>query len=321
MKTLIVTGAAGFIGYHLSRSLLLSGYRVIGIDNINHYYDPRLKDSRLNLLNQFPGFCFYKADITDFETIKRIFIKEKPDRVCHLAAQAGVRHSLTHPEDYIHTNLTGFFNIIELSKQSGIENFVYASSSSVYGNNPQIPFSESDRVDHPISLYAATKKSNELIAYNYNHLYHLPTTALRFFTAYGPWGRPDMALFIFTRSILENKPIQVYNFGQMKRDFTYIDDIVSGIIKALDHSFPAEIFNLGSHHPIELTYFIELIENQLGIQAIRELLPLQAGDISQSSANIEHAQQMLGYQPSTSVEDGIRLFITWYLEYYHHSNP
>ncbi len=321
MKTIIVTGSAGFIGYHLSDRLLRDGYRVIGIDNINHYYDPALKTKRLERLGRYPEFVFHKTDITDFEAMKSIFHQVHPDRVCHLAAQAGVRHSLTHPEDYIHTNLTGFFNVIELSKQIGVENFVYASSSSVYGNNPRIPFSESDRVDTPISLYAATKISNELIAYNYSHLYQLPTTGLRFFTAYGPWGRPDMALFIFTRAILAGKPIQVYNYGQMKRDFTYIDDIVSGITAALDHPFPVEVFNLGNHHPVELAYFIELIEQALGKKAIRELMPLQAGDISQSSADIEHARQRLGYNPSTPVEVGVRAFIAWYMEHYHPSNP
>jgi len=316
MEKIIVTGCAGFIGFHLSLRLLKMGYFVIGIDNINNYYDIKIKNDRLNILKDFENFVFYKEDIAIFDNVKKIFEEQKPDKVCNLAAQAGVRHSLTHPEDYIQSNIVGFFNMIELSKQFKIKNFVYASSSSVYGKNEKIPFSVEDRVDHPISLYAASKKSNELIAHTYSHLYKLPTTGLRFFTVYGPWGRPDMALFLFTKAILENRPIKVFNYGKMKRDFTYIDDIVNGVVAALEKAYLYEIFNLGNHRSVELLYFISLIEENLGRKASKELLPLQPGDVVESFADIEHSRQLLGFEPKVSIEQGVKNFINWYKEYY-----
>ncbi len=316
MEKIIVTGCAGFIGFHLSLRLLKMGYFVIGIDNINNYDDIKIKNDRLNILKDFENFVFYKEDIAIFDNVKKIFEEQKPDKVCNLAAQAGVRHSLTHPEDYIQSNIVGFFNMIELSKQFKIKNFVYASSSSVYGKNEKIPFSVEDRVDHPISLYAASKKSNELIAHTYSHLYKLPTTGLRFFTVYGPWGRPDMALFLFTKAILENRPIKVFNYGKMKRDFTYIDDIVNGVVAALEKAYLYEIFNLGNHRSVELLYFISLIEENLGRKASKELLPLQPGDVVESFADIEHSRQLLGFEPKVSIEQGVKNFINWYKEYY-----
>jgi len=316
MQRIIVTGAAGFIGFHLAQSLLKDGCQVIGIDNINSYYDPQIKHRRLEILRQYPKFQFHKQDIVNFDKLSEIFHREKPHVICHLAAQAGVRHSLTHPEDYIQSNLIGFFNLIELAKQHQCENFLYASSSSVYGNNTKIPFAVEDTVDHPISLYAATKKSNELIAHTYSHLYGLPTTGFRFFTVYGPWGRPDMALFLFTEAILKNHPIKVYNFGNMRRDFTFIDDIIQGIKAAIPKKFPYEIFNLGNHQSISLTYFIELIEKALGKTAVKELLPMQPGDVPESMADIDHSRNLLGFNPQTSIEIGIASFILWYRDYF-----
>jgi len=315
-KTILITGSAGFIGFHTSKKLLELGHKVIGIDNLNNYYDPNLKEARNEILKKFDNYSFYKGDIADLEFVQKIFKENTIDKVCHLAAQAGVRYSLTHPHVYIQSNLVGFTNLIDEAKNNNIKDFVYASSSSVYGGNTKIPFATSDNVDKPLSLYAASKKSNELIAHTYHSLYQMNCTGLRFFTVYGPYGRPDMALFLFTKAILANKPIDVFNFGKMKRDFTYIDDIASGIIASLDKSYPYEIFNLGNNHPVDLNYFIELIEKELGKTAQKNLLPLQAGDVPETFADIDDTKNKLQWQPQTSIEDGIKNFIKWYKEYY-----
>lgn len=315
-KTILVTGSAGFIGFHLSRRLLELGYIVIGVDNLNPYYDVSLKKARLKLIIEHPNFHFYKQDIQDLKGLKEIFNKHRIHRICNLAAQAGVRHSLKDPFSYEKSNLKGFLNLLEISKDYGIENFVYASSSSVYGNIKKRPFSEEDRVDHPVSLYGATKKANELMAYAYHHLFKIPCTGLRYFTVYGPWGRPDMALFIFTKAILNNKPINVFNYGRMKRDFTYIDDVIEGTISALDKPFDYEIFNIGNANTVELLDFIKIIEEELGMEARKVMMPLQAGDVLETSAEISHSREKLGYNPRTSLREGIRRFIQWYREYY-----
>ncbi|MGC9363463.1 MAG: NAD-dependent epimerase [Fidelibacterota bacterium] len=314
--SILVSGAAGFIGFHLSRKLLSHGFTIIGYDSVNDYYDPSLKEARLKLLEKFDNFVFYRDDLCNFSALEKVFKNHPVDKVCHLAAQAGVRYSLTNPFAYQKSNLEGFLNIIELAKRFQVRNFVYASSSSVYGNNRKLPFSVSDNVDHPISLYAATKKANELIAHTYSHLYHLPTTGLRFFTVYGPYGRPDMALFLFTQKILAGQAIDVYNNGNMRRDFTYIDDIVNGIIAALDTPSDYEIFNLGNHRSENLMDFIRLIENNLGKKANINYMPLQPGDVPETFADIEHARSILGFQPSTDIATGIKRFIDWYKDYY-----
>lgn len=314
--TIIVTGAAGFIGFHTALALLKGGSSVVGLDNFNDYYDPCLKEARTTILDQFPQYKLYRGDLTDLVLLEQIFSENKIDKVCHLGAQAGVRYSLTNPHAYIQSNIVGFTNIIETAKNTGVKDFIYASSSSVYGDNEKTPFSITDSVDHPVSLYAATKKSNELIAYTYHHLYNMNCTGLRFFTVYGPYGRPDMAYFGFTKDTLENKTIRVYNHGKMQRDFTYIDDIVDGIIKALDKSYPYEIFNLGNNKPVELGYFIEVIEKSLGKIAKKEYLPMQPGDVLTTFADIDHSRKMLGYEPKTSIEEGIAKFTNWYKEYY-----
>ncbi len=315
-RVYIVTGAAGFIGFHISKRLLEMGNQVIGIDNINEYYDPLLKEARLALLRGDKKFIFHKEDLVNYKGLKEIFDKHQADKVCHMAAQAGIRYSLENPFAYQKSNLEGFLNIIELAKDYKIKNFVYASSSSVYGNNKKIPFSESDNVDHPISLYAATKKADELIAHTYTHIYGLPTTGLRFFTVYGPWGRPDMALFIFTKAILEGREIDVYNFGKMKRDFTYIDDIVEGVISSLEKVNRYEIFNLGNSHTVELEYFIECIEKELGKKAVKRYLPIQKGDVPETFADINHAKDKLGFDPKIGIEEGIKRFTGWYSLHY-----
>ncbi len=314
--SILVSGAAGFIGFHLSRKLLSHGFTIIGYDSVNDYYDPSLKEARLKLLEKFDNFVFYRDDLCNFSALEKVFKNHPVDKVCHLAAQAGVRYSLTNPFAYQKSNLEGFLNIIELAKRFQVRNFVYASSSSVYGNNRKLPFSVSDNVDHPISLYAATKKANELIAHTYSHLYRLPTTGLRFFTVYGPYGRPDMALFLFTQKILAGQAIDVYNNGNMRRDFTYIDDIVNGIIAALDTTPDYEIFNLGNHRSENLMDFIRLIENNLGKKANINYMPLQPGDVPETFADIEHARSILGFQPSTDIATGIKRFIDWYKDYY-----
>ena len=315
--SILVTGSAGFIGFHLAHRLLQEGIEVVGYDNVNDYYDPSLKEARLRILNDFDQFKFYRADLCDFATLQKVFSDQTIEKVVHLAAQAGVRYSLINPFAYQKSNLEGFLNIIELSKRAKVKNFIYASSSSVYGNNRHLPFSVQDNVDRPISLYAATKKSNELIAHVYAHLYQLPCTGLRFFTVYGPFGRPDMALFIFTKNILEGKPIDVYNFGQMKRDFTYIDDIVAGLRSAIDKPFPYEIFNLGNHRSENLMDFIHLIEEYSGRKAQINFQPIQPGDVPETYADISTATEKLGFVPRTQIREGIKLFLDWYFEYYH----
>ncbi len=317
MATILVTGVAGFIGSNTADALLKRGDTVIGIDNINDYYDPKLKEARLDhFFKDKENFTFYKTDISDLEEMKKIFKENKIDKICHLAAQAGVRYSLTHPYSYLKSNIDGTTVLFELAREFKIETVVYASSSSVYGDNKKQPFSEKDEVIHPISLYAATKKSNELLAYTYHSLFKINMTGLRFFTVYGPWGRPDMALFLFTDAILKGNKIDVFNYGKMMRDFTFITDIVSGIIASLDKESPYEIFNLGCGKQIELMKFISLIEQELGKTAEKNMMPIQPGDVPNSLADISHAKEKLGYVPQMDVKDGIKEFIKWYKEYY-----
>ena len=316
LPTVLVTGAAGFIGFHLSRRLLEKGYRVIGLDSMNEYYDVSLKESRLEILKPYPDFVFYKEDIQNLPGLKKIFQTHAIDRVCNLAAQAGVRYSLENPFSYQKSNLEGFLNLLEIAREYQIQNFVYASSSSVYGSNEKTPFSVEDRVDTPVSLYAATKKANELMAHAYHHLFDFPCTGLRFFTVYGPWGRPDMALFLFTDAILNNRPIDVYNYGQMRRDFTYIDDIVDGTIAAIEKPHACEVFNLGNSDTTELMEFIRVIEEELGMEAQKNMMPLQPGDVPATSADIQKSREMLGFSPKTSIREGIHNFLVWYREYY-----
>jgi UDP-glucuronate 4-epimerase len=316
LKTYLVTGAAGFIGFHVSRALLERGDRVLGLDNLNDYYDVSLKEARLRLLQDNEHFTFYKEDLANREALAQIFGENRIQVVCNMAAQAGVRYSLVNPFAYQSSNLEGFLNIIHLSQEHQVENFVYASSSSVYGNNKKVPFSVQDRVDNPISLYAATKKANELVAHTYSHLYSLPCSGLRFFTVYGPWGRPDMALFIFTKAITENQPIEVYNFGKMRRDFTYIDDIVQGVLASMDRPVPYAIYNLGNSRAVDLLYFIECIEKELGKKAEKKMLPMQPGDVVETYADISESERDLGFQPTTRIEEGIASFISWYRSFY-----
>lgn len=315
MKVL-VTGAAGFIGYHLSKSLIKDDYKVLGIDNINNYYDQKLKVDRINKLRNNKNFIFEKIDISKRESLEEIVNSFKPNKVVNLAAQAGVRYSIENPYAYMESNLIGFLNIIELCRHNDVEGLIYASSSSVYGGNTKIPFSVDDRVDNPISLYAASKKSNELIANSYSHLYGLHTTGLRFFTVYGPWGRPDMALFIFIKKIIAGDPIPVFNNGKMKRDFTFIDDIISGIRLSLDKNYKCEVFNLGNHKSENLMDVVSLIEKNLSKKAKINYLPMQPGDVPESFADIIKSKQRLGYQPSTNIKEGLKILIDWYLEYY-----
>jgi len=316
LKTYLVTGAAGFIGFHVSRALLERGDRVLGLDNLNDYYDVSLKEARLRLLQENERFTFYKEDLANREGLTKVFGQNKIQVVCNMAAQAGVRYSLVNPFAYQRSNLEGFLNIIHLSQEHQVENFVYASSSSVYGNNKKVPFSVQDRVDHPISLYAATKKANELVAHTYSHLYSLPCSGLRLFTVYGPWGRPDMALFIFARAITRNQPIEVYNFGKMRRDFTYIDDIVQGVLASMDRPVPYAIYNLGNSRAVDLLYFIECIEKALGKKAEKKMLPIQPGDVVETYADISESERYLGFQPATRIEEGIANFISWYRSFY-----
>jgi len=333
MKVLI-TGAAGFIGMHTAKRLLDRGDEVVGIDNLNDYYDVRLKEARLARLAAYPNFRFAKLDISDAASVAAVFQQEAPQRVVNLAAQAGVRYSLTNPQAYVQSNLVGFVNILEGCRHNNIDHLVYASSSSVYGGNTKMPFSEHDSVDHPVSLYAATKKANELMAHTYSHLFGLPTTGLRFFTVYGPWGRPDMALFLFTKAILENKPIEVFNHGRMRRDFTFVDDIVEGVVRVLDRpatpaadfnalqpdpatsNVPYRIYNIGNHQEVELMTYIETLEEMLGKKAEKLFLPLQDGDVPATFADTEALRTDTGFAPATSVKDGIRRFVDWYREYY-----
>jgi len=333
MKVL-VTGAAGFIGSHAAERLLARGDTVVGLDNLNDYYDVNLKLARLERLKARPKFSFVKMDLADRAGVPALFAKEKFDRVVHLGAQAGVRYSLENPLAYVDSNVVGTANILEGCRHNEVQHLVYASTSSVYGANTKMPFSVHQNVDHPLSFYAATKKANELMAHTYSQLYGLPTTGLRFFTVYGPWGRPDMALFLFTKNILAGKPIDVFNHGHHKRDFTYVDDIVTGIVGALDHiatpnptwdgdhpdpatsQAPYRLYNIGNSQPVELMRYIELIEKFLGKKAVMNMLPLQVGDVPATWANIDDLTRDAGYQPSTSVEQGIERFIRWYLEYY-----
>lgn len=315
-KTILVTGSAGFIGFHTTKALLEQGAKVIGLDNLNNYYDPSLKEARNEILKKYENYKFYKGDLENLEFIKKIFTDNHIDKICHLAAQAGVRYSITNPHTYIQSNIVGFTNLIEEAKNHDVKDFIYASSSSVYGKNKKIPFSTEDAVDMPISLYAASKKANELIAHSYHHLFGMNCTGLRFFTVYGPYGRPDMALFLFTKAILEDSAIKVFNHGKMKRDFTYIDDIVSGILMSLEKSYPYEIFNLGNNRSVELNYFIETIEKNLGKVAKKEMLDMQSGDVAETFADIEKSKTKLNFEPQTSIEEGIKKFLDWYREYY-----
>lgn len=334
MAKILVTGTAGFIGFHLSKRLLERGDEVVGLDNLNDYYDINLKLARLNQLEQLPGFRFVKMDLANREGIAHLFAEERFEKVVNLAAQAGVRYSITNPHAYIDSNLVGFINILEGCRHNGIKHLVYASSSSVYGANTTMPFSIHHNVDHPVSLYAATKKANELMAHTYSSLYDLPTTGLRFFTVYGPWGRPDMALFLFTKAILEGTPIDVYNHGKMQRDFTYIDDIIEGVVRVTDKvaapnqawsgaspdsgtSYaPYRIYNIGNNNPVELLQFIETIEQKLGKVAIKNLLPIQPGDVPATAADVDDLMQDVGFKPNTTIDEGIGRFVAWYRGYY-----
>lgn len=331
---ILVTGAAGFIGFNLSISMLKRGDEVIGFDNINEYYDVSLKYARLEILKKYQNFTFVKADLCDRDSLKKLFEEHNFDRVVNLAAQAGVRYSIENPHTYIDSNIVGFTNILECCRHNKVSHMVYASSSSVYGSNTNKPFSIHHNVDHPISLYAATKKANELMAHTYSHLYGLPVTGLRFFTVYGPWGRPDMALFLFTRAIIEGKPIKVFNHGKMQRDFTYIDDIVEGIVRVCDQvakpnpdwdgknadpatsKAPYRIYNIGNNHPIELLRFIEIIENKIGKKATMEMLPIQPGDVPATCADIDDLIRDTGFSPSISIEAGVGHFVDWFRKYY-----
>jgi UDP-glucuronate 4-epimerase len=333
-KTVLVTGAAGFIGYHLCKRLLDEDINVVGIDNLNPYYDVKLKEDRLARLLPHPNFSLVRQDLVDRQRLMSIFEDAGFDVVVNLAAQAGVRYSLTNPQAYVDANIVGFVNILECCRHFHVSHLVFASSSSVYGANTRMPFSVHDNVDHPVSLYAATKKANELMAHTYSHLFALPCTGLRFFTVYGPWGRPDMALFLFTKAIFQNEPIKVFNHGRMQRDFTYIDDIVEGVFRVMGHlptpnpnwsgdtpdpgsSYaPYKIFNIGNNQPVQLSHFIETIETVIGKTAQKELLPLQPGDVPATYANVDDLMMAVGFKPATSIETGIRRFIDWYKEYY-----
>ena len=334
MNTVLVTGAAGFIGMHCAQRLLAQGLAVVGIDNLNSYYDVALKDARLAQLQSHPHFRFVKLDVADRAGMAALFNEVRPQRVLHLAAQAGVRYSIDQPDDYTDSNLLGFGNVLQGCRKHQVAHLVYASSSSVYGGNAKMPYAENDAVDHPISYYAATKKANELMAHTYSHLYGLPTTGLRFFTVYGPWGRPDMALFLFTKAILAGKPIDVFNHGKMRRDFTFIDDIVQGVVRVADRvaapnpdwdaaapdpgtsPAPYRVYNIGNHTPVELDHFIGAIEAALGKRAIRNYLPMQPGDVAATSADVEDLRRDVGFAPATPIETGIARFVAWYREYY-----
>ncbi|MEG9312093.1 NAD-dependent epimerase [Klebsiella pneumoniae] len=332
----LVTGAAGFIGFHVSKRLLNDGHQVVGMDNINDYYDVKLKESRLEKLES-PSFTFYKLDLADRDGMAKLFETEQFERVIHLAAQAGVRYSLENPYAYADSNLTGYLNILEGCRHNKVQHLLYASSSSVYGLNRKMPFSTDDSVDHPVSLYAATKKANELMAHTYSHLYSIPTTGLRFFTVYGPWGRPDMALFKFTKAMLEGKSIDVYNYGKMKRDFTYIDDIVEAIVRIQDvipqpdpewtveegspatSSAPYRVYNIGNSSPVELMDYINALEQALGLEAKKNMMPIQPGDVLNTSAETQALYKTIGFKPETPVQQGVKNFVDWYKEYYQYN--
>jgi len=331
---ILVTGAAGFIGFHLAQRLLKQGDEVVGLDNLNDYYDVRLKEARLRVLEPLPGFRFVRASLADRPVIEALFAGERFDMVVNLAAQAGVRYSLENPHTYIDSNIVGFLNVLEGCRHTAVKHLVYASSSSVYGANATVPFSEHHPVDHPMSLYATTKKSNELMAHTYSHLFALPVTGLRFFTVYGPWGRPDMAYFVFTKAILEGRSIDVFNYGRMQRDFTYIDDIIEGVVRVMDHiprpdpswsaeipdpatsSAPYRVYNIGNNQPVELGRFIEVLEECLGKKAEKKLLPMQPGEVLVTCADVADLADAVGFRPDTRIEDGIARFVDWYREYY-----
>ena len=322
-RKILVTGAAGFIGFHLSKRILEEGGEVIGFDNLNDYYEVSLKESRLEILNKYEKFTFIKGNLADKEAIENLFVTYKPQIIVNLAAQAGVRYSIDNPDAYIESNIIGFYNILEACRHHKVEHLIYASSSSVYGNQKKTPFSTDDNVDHPISLYAATKKSNELMAFTYSHLYKFPSTGLRFFTVYGPYGRPDMAYFSFTKKIMRGETIKIFNNGDMYRDFTYVDDIVQGIMNMLlnpptpdENGDCAKVYNIGNNNPEKLMYFIETLEKAIGKKAEKEFLPMQPGDVYQTYADVSELQKDFDFKPSTSIEPGLNKFAKWYFEYY-----
>ncbi len=334
MSNILVTGAVGFIGYHLTQRLLADGHQVVGLDNLNDYYDVKLKEARLARLLGRSGFDFAKIDLANRKDVEALFLGNKFDRVINLAAQAGVRYAAKNPQAYIQTNIVGFLNVLEGCRNTSVSHLVFASSSSVYGANTHMPFSEADNVDHPVSLYAATKKSNELMAHSYAHLYRLPCTGLRFFTVYGPWGRPDMAMFLFTKAILEGRAIDVYNNGRHQRDFTYVDDIIEGVVRAMDRiaepdpnwksespnpatsNAPYRVYNIGNNRPVELMYLVQLLEEAIGRKAKKNMLPLQPGDVPSTYAQIDSLFKAVGFKPRISIEEGVRRFLAWYKEYY-----
>ena len=333
-RKILITGSAGFIGFHLARRLLEQGREVVGLDNLNEYYDVSLKKARLGQLTAHRGFRFFQLDLADRRGMEELLRKELFGRVVHLAAQAGVRHSVTHPHSFVEANLAGFLHVLEGCRHTGVEHLVYASSSAVYGSNTRLPFSVRDPVDHPVSLYGATKKANELMAHVYAHLFGLPSTGLRFFTVYGPLGRPDMALFLFTEAILEGRPIRVFNYGKMQRDFTYVDDVIEGVVRVMEHipqpnsawessqpdpgssAAPYRVYNIGNNQPVELLDFIAVIEKKLGKKAQMNLLPMEPGDVLATCADVEELVQDIDFQPRTPLEVGIGLFIDWYRDYY-----
>jgi len=333
-KKVLITGAAGFIGFHVAQRLLADGREVVGVDSINNYYDPKLKEARLDILRNHCGFSFEKLDLADRSASKSLFAQHRFPTVVHLAAQAGVRYSLEHPHAYIDANIEGFINVLEGCRHNDCEHLLFASSSSVYGANTKLPFSVHDNVDHPVSLYAASKKANELMAHSYSHLYRLPTTGLRFFTVYGPWGRPDMAMFIFAKAILAGEPVKLFNHGRMRRDFTYIDDVAEAVVRLIGRSphgepnwdsdrpdpatsrAPWKVFNIGHNHPEELTHVVALLEKEFGRKAAKEMLPMQPGDVEATYADIAALEREIGFKPATSIEDGIARFAKWYREFH-----
>ncbi len=324
-RTILVTGAAGFIGFHVARQLLTEGRTVVGLDSLNSYYDPALKQARLAQLEKEERFSFVRADLADRETMAALFARHRFAEVVHLAAQAGVRYSIEHPQSYVESNLQGFLNLLEGCRNNGCRHLVYASSSSVYGANTKLPFSVQDRTDHPVSFYAATKKANEVMAQSYSHLYRLPVTGLRFFTIYGPWGRPDMAMFLFVNAIVAGRPIRLFNHGRMRRDFTYVDDVTRVVSKLIDlvpsdnpaaANAPSRLYNVGNHRPEELMHVVGLLERELGRTAVKELLPMQPGDVVETFADVEDLMRDTGFAPSTPIEHGVHNFVTWYRDHY-----